>query len=249
MPANVDRETIDRLGEELEKKPAADVLTWALDRFGDRLVICTSFGLEGIVILDLVHSLGRKVQVRTLDTGRLPSATYELIQRCEEHFGIAVESFSPEPDRLRTMVREHGINLFYKSLGLRQLCCRVRKVEPLERALFGKDAWISGLRRDQSTSRNKVRKVGIDEVHPGRVKICPLADWTADQVWMRIRDKALPYNRLHDAGFSSIGCEPCTRPQTIEGDERSGRWWWETDSVKECGIHTDSNFETASKLI
>jgi phosphoadenylyl-sulfate reductase (thioredoxin) len=247
MLVDIDRKAIDKLADELEGKTATDAVSWAVERFRDRLAICTSFGPEGIVILDLVRSLNPKIQVRSLDTGRWPSAIYELIQRCEEHFGIRVKLISPEPDQLCTMVREHGINLSYKSVDLRQLCCRVRKVGPLERALVDKDAWVTGLRRDQARSRSNVRKVDIDEIHPGLVKICPLADWTADQVWLHIHERSLPYNRLHDAGFSSIGCEPCTRPRSKEGDERSGRWFWETDSVKECGIHAGSQFEMASK--
>jgi len=153
-------------------------------------------------------------------------------------YGLAIDVFFPRTEALEAMVRAHGVNLFYASVENRKLCCGVRKVEPLGRALEGLDAWITGLRREQAVTRGRVRKVEIDADHGGILKLNPLADWSWDRVWGYIRDHAVPYNALHDEGFPSIGCAPCTRAVKPGEDLRAGRWWWEQDAAaKECGLH------------
>ena len=152
-------------------------------------------------------------------------------------YGVSVEVFFPDTVKVQDMVRTHGLNLFYDSVEQRKLCCAVRKVEPLKRALKDLSAWMTGLRRDQAVTRNEVRKVEIDKDHGGIVKINPLADWSHDQVWQYIRDHNVPFNRLHNQGYPSIGCAPCTRAVQPGDDLRAGRWWWEDSEKKECGLH------------
>lgn len=231
-----------RLSEEKiarwEDRDAEDILRWALETFGDRVALASSFGAEDCVIIDLLSRLGGG-RVFILDTGRLPQETYEVVDAVRSKYGVRVETFLPDPVALRGMVELHGFNLFYRSVDLRKLCCNVRKVEPLERALSFLDAWITGLRRDQEPSRRSTPKVGPDPAHPGKVKINPLADWTWEDVRAYLGEHGVPYNRLHDQGYPSIGCAPCTRAVAPGEDLRAGRWWWELGNLKECGLHAD----------
>ncbi|MGH7340721.1 MAG: phosphoadenylyl-sulfate reductase, partial [Candidatus Rokuibacteriota bacterium] len=182
--------------------------------------------------------IDRNARIFTLDTGRLHGETYALIDAIRDRHGISIEVFFPRADAVESMVRGHGVNLFYRSVENRTQCCRVRKVEPLGRALAGLDAWITGLRREQTVTRGKARKAEIDTDHDGLVKINPLVDWSSGDVWAYIRAHDVPYNALHDQGYPSIGCAPCTRPVAPGEDLRAGRWWWEQDSAaKECGLH------------
>ncbi|MGH7905594.1 MAG: phosphoadenylyl-sulfate reductase, partial [Candidatus Binataceae bacterium] len=162
---------------------------------------------------------------------------YDLIDRVRERYGIGVEIFMPDTATLERMVARHGQNLFYRDVNLRLLCCQVRKVLPLRRALLNFDAWITGLRRDQWATRSNIRKVEVDHDHGAIIKLAPLADWTEDEVWDYIRENDVPYNTLYDRGYKSIGCAPCTRPVGEGQDPRGGRWWWETGAPKECGMH------------
>ncbi|HWP34706.1 MAG TPA: phosphoadenylyl-sulfate reductase [Thermodesulfobacteriota bacterium] len=214
---------------------AQAVLRWALDRFGDRVALASSFGAEDVVLIDMLAKLTPRPRVFTLDTGRLPQETYDVIQAVRDRYGIAVEIFFPDAAAVEAMVREKGPNLFYESIEARKRCCHVRKVEPLGRALAGLDAWVTGLRREQSVTRTATPKLELEP--SGRVKIAPLADWTREQVWAYIREHRVPYNALHDRGYPSIGCAPCTRPVAPGEDERAGRWWWERPETKECGLH------------
>jgi phosphoadenosine phosphosulfate reductase len=223
--------------DELESKTATDLLGWALENFHPRIALAASFGAEDVVIIDMLARLRPDARVFTLDTGRLPPETYALVDTIRERYAIAIEVYFPQPEGVETMVREHGVNLFYKSVENRKRCCGVRKVEPLGRALAGLDAWITGLRREQAVTRTEVRKVDSDADHGGIFKINPLADWTWDQVWAYIRAHDVPYNALHDRGYPSIGCAPCTRAVEPGEDLRAGRWWWETPETKECGLH------------
>lgn len=223
--------------EQLESKTAKQILAWALDRFHPRLALASSFGAEDVVLIDLLAELDPRARVFTLDTGRLPAETYALIDRIRERYGLAIEVYVPRAEILEPLVRERGVNLFYRSVEDRKRCCEARKVEPLGRALAGLDAWITGLRREQSVTRTEVRKVEVDPGHGGILKINPLADWTWDQVWAYIRARGAPYNVLHDRGYPSIGCAPCTRAVAPGEDLRSGRWWWERPETKECGLH------------
>lgn len=165
------------------------------------------------------------------------SETYKLIDRVRAHYKIPVEVYYPDPADLVPFVGREGINSFYKSVPLRLRCCEIRKVNPLKRVLVNLDAWVTGLRRDQWASRSNIRKVEIDHDHGGLIKVNPLADWMDDEVWDYIRANDVPYNELYDKGYTSIGCEPCTRPVQPGDESRTGRWWWEKNAPKECGIH------------
>jgi phosphoadenosine phosphosulfate reductase len=228
----------DLRDETFEAMDAVELLGWALERFRPRIALASSFGAEDVVLIDLLMELDPRARVFTLDTGRLHSETYALAQALRDRYGLAIEVYVPRTEALEAMVRAHGVNLFYASVENRKLCCGVRKVEPLGRALEGLDAWITGLRREQAVTRGRVRKVEIDADHGGILKLNPLADWSWDRVWGYIRDHAVPYNALHDEGFPSIGCAPCTRAVKPGEDLRAGRWWWEQDAAaKECGLH------------
>jgi phosphoadenosine phosphosulfate reductase len=223
-----------------EALDATGVLRVALDALGrDRLALSASFGPEDRVILDLLVALDRRPRVFTLDTGRLPQETYDLIDQVRRRYAIEVEVFFPQPERVEAMVRTKGVNLFYDSFDNRRECCDVRKVEPLGRALATVDGWITGLRRDQIVTRALIPKIDLDLPHGGIWKVAPLADWSAKQVWAYIRAHDLPYNALHDRGYPSIGCAPCTRAIEPGEDDRAGRWWWERPEQRECGIHFD----------
>ena len=212
------------------------VLQWAFDKF-PRLVIVASFQAESSVLIDMAWRIKEDVAVLTLDTGRLPQETYDMIDRVRDRYGIEIQVVSPDATDLRAMVGSHGANLFLKSVEMRRLCCEVRKSRPLARALAGCDAWVTGVRREQAQTRSQTAVVATDREHEGLTKIAPLASWSKDQVWSYIRDHDLPYHSLYDAGYTSIGCAPCTRATTAGEDERAGRWWWEENEVKECGLH------------
>jgi len=218
------------------KRPQ-DLLGWALEIFGDKIALCSAFGAEGMVLLHMLSQMRPLVRVFTLDTGRLPGQTHELMQRVRDQYGFQIDVYAPDPGELREMVRAHGVNLFYRSVELRRLCCEVRKVRPLARALEGLSAWITGLRRMQAASRSAAKRIEIDELHNGILKLNPLIDWSEQQVWDYIAAHSLSYNSLHDRGYRSIGCAPCTRPTNPGEDYRAGRWWWERDEKKECGMH------------
>ncbi len=214
-----------------------DVLAWALSTFGRGVALAWS-GAEDVAVLDMMHRIDPKsARVFTLDTGRLNPETYELMDAVRRQYGIEVEVVFPEAGAVEAMVREKGVNLFYHSLEDRKLCCRVRKVEPLGRYLRDKEGWITGQRRSQAATRQGVAKVEIDPDHGGIVKVNPLADWTTAQVFEYLEANRVPRNKLHDQGYVSIGCAPCTRAVRPGDDERAGRWWWENPDSKECGLH------------
>jgi phosphoadenosine phosphosulfate reductase len=218
-----------------------DLLDWAFDNFHPRLALACSFQAEGSVLIDLIHRLrGSDFRVFTLDTGRLNQETYDCVEAIRARYGIEVEVFFPDARRVEDMARGHGMNLFYDSIEQRKLCCGIRKVEPLKRALTGLEAWMTGLRREQAVTRTDVRKVEIDHEHGGMVKVNPIADWTHKQVWNYIAANKVPYNKLYDRGYSSIGCAPCTRATKPWEDIRDGRWWWENPETRECGLHARS---------
>ena len=231
--------------ERLEQSGAKELLEWAVSEFGSALAIATAFQSEGMVIVDIASRISSHVRVFTLDTGRLPEETYRMIETVRERYGITVETLSPDPAELETMVARHGPNLFHREVALRNLCCQIRKVRPLERALSGLSAWVTGLRRGQNDSRADVRKV--EEIQ-GKLKLNPLADWTAPQVGDYIQQHAVPVHPLYAAGYRSIGCAPCTRAVQPGEDARAGRWWWEQDAAKECGIHFSPEGKAERKL-
>jgi len=222
---------------ELDDKDPSEVIRWTLERFGYRAAVCTSFQSDGMAILDMAWRIDPNVRVFAVDTGRMHQETYDLIERVRQHYGIEVELYYPDATELSRFVSKEGINPFYKSVPMRLRCCELRKVNPLLKVLDGLDAWITGLRRDQWASRSNIRKVEIDHDHGGITKVNPLADWGEDEVWEYIRANNVPYNALYDQGYTSIGCVPCTRPTKEGEDKRAGRWWWEKNAPKECGIH------------
>jgi len=217
---------------------AEDVLRWSIGEFGSGLAICTSFQATGTVILDMAACLtAGNVKVFSLDTGRLHEETYELVGRIRSRYGIDIEMITPDSAELTSMLTTHGPNLFFDNVSKRKLCCEIRKVRPLKRKLATLDAWVVGLRRNQSNSREHIEKVSIDEEHGGIVKLAPLADWTAEQVSDYIKRNDVPQHGLYAKGYPSIGCAPCTRAIEPGEHPRAGRWWWEEDTDKECGMH------------
>ena len=200
-------------------------------------VLATAFGAESMVLVDLIARHALPIRIITVDTGRLPEETLALIDRVRERYGVPIEVYAPDARALESFVAENGVNPFYRSTELRKQCCAVRKSEPLTRALAGKGAWITGLRREQSEHRQETPFEEFDAIH-GLPKFNPLADWTSDEVWRYLRAHDVPYNVLHDRGYPSIGCAPCTRAVRPGEDPRAGRWWWEIAQVKECGLHS-----------
>lgn len=200
------------------------------------VVFANSLGAEDMVLTDLIWSSGIDIGIFSLDTGRLPPETYTLIARAERHYGRRLEVFYPDRASVESFVTAHGIDGFYDTVAARKACCHARKVEPLKRALEGKKAWVTGLRAAQSPTREALKPVSFD---PGfnMVKINPLADWSEHDVWIYLHANKVPYNALHDQGYPSIGCGPCTRAVQPGEDIRAGRWWWETPETKECGLH------------
>ncbi len=234
---SIDEHEAGELSVLYDSEPAEEVIAWAMDTFRPRMAISEGGGAEGMVILDMAWRVNPDVRVFTLDTGRLPQESYDLLERIHERYGIRVEVQFPEAAHVEGMLQRHGPNLMYEAVDLRLLCCQVRKVLPLNRYLAGLDAWMTGLRREQWASRAEVRKIELDHDHGGIVKVNPLADWTKREVWDYIRTNDVPYHALYDQGYTSIGCAPCTRPIQPGEQDRAGRWWWEKDAPKECGIH------------
>jgi phosphoadenosine phosphosulfate reductase len=230
---------VSALALQAASMPAQEIVRLALDRFGRGVALSSSFGAEDMVLIDMLLTIDPKARIFTLDTGRLPQETYNVIEATRQKYGATIDVFFPQAEAVQAMVREHGLNLFYQSVESRKLCCGVRKMEPLGRALSGLDAWITGLRRDQSPTRVAVHNIEWDEGN-ALVKVNPLVDWTQDDVWKYIREHNVPYNALHDRGYPSIGCAPCTRALEPGEHERSGRWWWEHPETKECGLHVKS---------
>lgn len=229
---------LEESSTDFEDLTAFEVVTWALENYHPRLALACSFQAEGSVLIDMMYRVcGPAFRIFTLDTGRLNQETYDCMDAIRARYGVGVEVYFPDAMKVQEMVRCHGLNLFYNSIDLRKLCCGVRKVEPLNRALRGLDAWMTGLRREQAVTRADVRKAELDRDHGNIIKINPLADWSSDEVWDYIRRHNLPYNRLHRQGYPSIGCAPCTRAVKPGEDERAGRWWWENPDTRECGLH------------
>lgn len=194
-----------------------------------------SFGAEDMVLLDAIASHARRIEVFTLDTGRLPEETQTLLETVRNKYPVAIRTYFPDAGAIEAWIQQNGPNAFYQSVAQRQQCCQIRKVQPLQRALAGKKSWVTGLRREQSQARQGLQIEGWDDAN-GLIKINPLLEWTEGEVWAYIREHSVPYNALHDRGYPSIGCAPCTRAVQPGEDSRAGRWWWESSS-KECGLH------------
>jgi len=226
----------------MEALDTHEILTWAVKNFHPRLTVSASFGApEGMVLIDMLHQVDRETRVFVLDTGRLHSATYDLIDRVRDRYDKRVEVVFPNAADVQEMVQERGMNLFYESHANRKLCCKLRKVLPMRRHLANFDAYVTGLRRDQNLNRAETKKIEIDSANGGLVKLNPIADWTHERALEYIGEYSVPMNRLHREGYPAVGCEPCARAVGAGDDPRSGRWWWENDDTKECGLHVDDH--------
>jgi phosphoadenosine phosphosulfate reductase len=227
---------VEKLAIETSGYAPEQLLDYLVKHFGNRIGLASSFGAEDQVLTDMLCRTSSEVLIFTLDTGRLPQETYDVMHKTRQKYGIEIKVLFPDSERVSQMVTRHGPNLFYGSIEHRKLCCQIRKVEPLRKQLAQLDAWICGLRQDQSITRLDIGAVSWDEQF-NLIKVCPLVDWTWEQTWDYIREHDVPYNKLHDLDYPSIGCAPCTRPVNNGEDIRSGRWWWENPEHKECGLH------------
>ena len=200
------------------------------------VAFANSLGAEDMVLVDLIRKNKLDVEIFSIDTGRLPSETYHLIQEVEDKYEFKIKIYFPNQEKVESYVNLNGINAFYNSLDLRKSCCGIRKVEPLNRALKDKKAWITGMRQEQSQTRQTLQEEEFDEAHQSQ-KLNPLSSWSENEIWAYIKMNEVPYNELHDQFYPSIGCAPCSRAISEGEDVRAGRWWWEDPENKECGLH------------
>lgn len=225
---------------EYERLSAQELLAVFLAESSGRFVLASSFGAEDQVLTHMALGINRATEIFTIDTLRLFPETLALREATERHFGIRCKVYSPDPHCVAAFERQRGRDSIYDSIARRKECCAIRKIEPLRRALAGAEGWITGLRREQTATREHIPKVAVDRDHGGIYKLTPLADWSGDDVRAYIRENGIPCNPLHARGFASIGCEPCTRAVKPGEDARAGRWWWEKSDQKECGLHLDA---------
>ncbi len=227
---------IEKLKDKINDFDLKQTLKFLYELFNEKVVIASSMGLEDQIILNEAMKISKGFKIFTIDTGRLPQETYDLIDKTNKFYNIKIKIYFPNYKKVEKMIYEFGPNLFYENIENRKLCCNIRKVEPLKRALKAFKVWITGLRQEQSITRKNLKKVEWDENYK-LIKINPLIDWSFDMVWQYIKKENVPYNKLHDKNYPSIGCEPCTRAIKEGEDIRAGRWWWENPEQKECGIH------------
>ena len=229
-------EDIDLLNQNYRNSTAEQLLSGFLQKYKGTIALSSSLGLEDQVLTHMVCAIDKDTKIFTLDTGRLFPETYDLIHRTNNKYGIRMQVYFPQSEQVEEMVNTKGINLFYESIENRKHCCAIRKLGPLKRAFAGLQVWICGLRREQSVTRKEMQPIEWDAAN-GLIKLNPLIDWSEAQVWDYIKINKIPYNPLHDKGFPSIGCLPCTRGIMPGEDLRAGRWWWENPDTKECGLH------------
>jgi len=234
--AKLTQEQVNSLNASLAGASPQKILQWVLGEFHPKIALASSFGAEDVALIDMMVKVNPKARVFTLDTGRLNQETYDIMDEIKGKYNMEIKVIFPDNNTVEKMVREKGMNLFYDSVENRKLCCGIRKIEPLNRALKELDGWITGIRKDQTQNRQAANYVEIDNDHGGIIKVNPLLDWKWDQVWDYVKQNKVPYNVLHDRGYPSIGCEPCTRAIEPGEDPRAGRWWWEQGN-KECGLH------------
>jgi phosphoadenosine phosphosulfate reductase len=234
-----DAKQVEELNNEFNGKSPEDALKWALDNVHPNIALASSFGAEDVVVIDMLMKVSPQARVFTLDTGRLNQETYNVMDDVKNKYNLSLEIMFPDTEETQSMVREHGMNFFYKGQENRKLCCGVRKVKPLKKMLGTLDGWITGIRADQTDNRGDAAIFEIDNVFGGILKVNPIINWSWDETWDYIKANNVPYNKLHDQGYPSIGCEPCTRAIKVGEDLRAGRWWWENESDKECGLHMD----------
>ncbi len=230
------KEKVMDLNRRFGSSAPEEVLAWFAPEYAGKIAFSTSLGAEDQVILHTIAALRTPVRIFTLDTGRMFQESYDLLDITRKKFGLTIELFFPDPAHVEEMVASKGINLFYDSVENRQLCCHIRKIEPLKRALSGMEVWITGMRQDQSVTRAGTDLVEWDSSNQV-LKLNPLIRWSHEQVWDYLRRWKVPVNELHAKGFPSIGCLPCTRAVQPGEDIRAGRWWWEQPSSRECGLH------------
>jgi phosphoadenosine phosphosulfate reductase len=227
---------VQEINDHFESAPTIELLQFCIEKFKSKLFFTSSLGAEDQVLTHMLVEIDPNIRIVTLDTGRLFPETLDLIQYTNEKYKISIEVLFPDYKQVELMVKEKGINLFYDSIENRLRCCDARKNEPLKRILPGMQAWITGIRREQSVNRKDTRIAEWDEKN-NLIKINPLVTWKEKEVWDFIKLNKIPYNILHDKGYPSIGCAPCTRAVEKGQDIREGRWWWENDDTRECGLH------------
>lgn len=232
----IEKRLIEQWNEEFSDQSPIEILRFFLGHFKNNIALSSSLGLEDQVLTKMIAEIDPSTKIFTLDTGRLFPEIYDLISITSSKYKININVFFPDADEVEQMVADKGINLFYNSIANRKLCCYVRKIRPLERAISGLDAWITGIRRNQSVTRNSLKLVQWDEDNE-LLKINPLVNWSEQEVNDYIDAHNIPFNPMHNKGFASIGCQPCTRAIEEGEDIRAGRWWWENPETKECGLH------------
>lgn len=229
-------EKIQQLNEQFSHLTAQEILEYFLNAYKGKIALSSSFGAEDQVLTHMILTIDKTAKIFTLDTGRLPYETYSVMDNTNLKYGIKVDVYFPEAKEVEELYKTQGINGFYESIENRKRCCFVRKIQPLQRALKGLEVWITGLRASQSVTREQMQLVEYDEANQV-IKLNPLLAWSEQDVWDFIKENNVPYNKLHDQGYPSIGCAPCTRAVKEGEDIRSGRWWWENPEHKECGLH------------
>lgn len=227
---------ITKLNEEYQNRSPEELLKYLLGKYGNRIALASSLGLEDQVLTDMILKIDKEARIFTIDTGRLFPETYSLIDRTNKKYDFKMEIFFPDSYNVERYVNQKGINAFYESIEFRKACCKVRKIQPLLRALSTLDVWICGLRQEQSITRKGEELVEWDEAN-NLIKVNPLVTWSLQDVWNYIKEEKVPYNILHNRNYPSIGCQPCTRAVEEGEDVRAGRWWWENPEHKECGLH------------
>jgi phosphoadenosine phosphosulfate reductase len=229
-------EKVQQLNTQYSHLTAQEILEYFLKQYKGKIGLSSSFGAEDQVLTHMILNLDKTAKIFTLDTGRLPYETYSVMDNTNLKYNIKVDVYFPESKEVEELYKQQGINGFYESIENRKKCCYVRKIQPLQRALKGLKVWITGLRASQSVTREQMQLVEYDEAN-GVIKLNPLLTWSEQDVWDFIKENKVPYNKLHDQGYPSIGCAPCTRAVKEGEDIRSGRWWWENPEHKECGLH------------
>ena len=229
-------EIIDKLNNKLKNSDTRNIIKYFLDNYKNKVALSSSLAAEDQVLTDIILKEDRKAKVFTLDTGRLHSQTYEVMDATNLKYGVKIDVYFPNNENVQKLYKDQGINGHYESIQNRKNCCFTRKIEPLRRALEDVEVWITGLRSAQSITRNEMKLVEYDETFDV-IKVNPLINYSEDEIWEYIKKNSVPYNKLHDQGYPSIGCEPCTRAVKSGEDIRAGRWWWENPEHKECGLH------------
>jgi phosphoadenosine phosphosulfate reductase len=229
-------DTVADLTQKFQDSSPGEIISWFATNHPGKVAFSTSLGAEDQVITHMLAGINDPMKIFTLDTGRLFQETYDLLDITRKKYGVPIDVYFPDSARVEEMVNSRGINLFYESIENRQLCCHIRKIEPLKRALGGMDVWITGMRKDQSVTRTGAALIEWDKTYK-IIKVNPLIHWTSEMVWAYIQAWNIPVNELHSKGYPSIGCLPCTRAIQPGEDVRSGRWWWELPEFKECGLH------------